>query len=145
MPETRRRYHGRRDHVQGLDTFEAACRKADAKGRTSRAAELRERPDEHLEFLRELMADDNLSLEAVYCKIHQRHFRDHAAASVIEAVVYELRTHGLAQLKNPHCRRRLGELSPEQMCEVLARLIKLRPQYPKIDDELLLQLEERLP
>jgi putative DNA primase/helicase len=37
MPETRRRYHGRRDHVQGLDTFDAACRVADAK----RATELR--------------------------------------------------------------------------------------------------------
>jgi putative DNA primase/helicase len=41
MPDDERRYHGRRDHVQfGLeDTFEAACREADAK----RATELKRR------------------------------------------------------------------------------------------------------
>lgn len=89
--------------------------------------------------------DDNVSLASAYYQIHRHHFADHAAASTAEAAVYELRTHGLAQLRKPNCQRRLGALSPEQVREVIARLIKLRPQYSKIDDEMLLQLEERLP
>ena len=137
--DDKRQYHGRQRPVQfGLGTFEAACRVADAK----RATKLR--PDDHLDFLRRLMEPD-VSLAQAYAEIHRRHFRDHAAASTAEAVVYELRTHGLAQLKKPNCRRRLGELPPEQLREVLARLIRLRPQYPKIDDALLVQLDERLP
>ena len=97
-----------------------------------------------LAWLRRLM-DDSMSLTSAYYQIHRRHFEDRAAASTVEAVMYELRTHGLAQLVKPNCQRRLGELSGEQLREVMARLIKLRPQYPKIDDALLLELEERLP
>jgi hypothetical protein len=70
---------------------------------------------------------------------------DRAATATIEAIMWELRTHGLAQLKKPNCQRRLDALSPGQLREVIARLIKLRPHYSKISDELLLQLGERLP
>ena len=99
---------------------------------------------EKLAWLRALL-DDSVSLTSAYYRIHQHHFRDHAAQSTVEAVVYELRTYGLAQLKKPNCQRRLGDLSGEQLREVIARLIRLRPQYSKIDDKLLLQLEDRLP
>src|SRR5262252_9518325 len=96
-------------------------------------------------WLRTLRDDGNVSLERAYYEIHRRHFEGRAAASTVEAVVYELRTYGLVQLKKPNCQRRLGDLSGEPLREVIARLIKLRPQYPKIDDMLLLQLEDRLP
>jgi hypothetical protein len=99
---------------------------------------------EKLQWLRGLL-DNNVSLASAYYQIHRHHLADHAAASTAEAVVYELRTHGLAQLRKPNCQRRLGALAPDQLREVIARLIRLRPQYPKLDDELLLQLEERLP
>src|SRR5262249_18471489 len=119
MQDDGRKYHGAGQigHDKfGDDTFAAACRAADAK----RAAE---RPDKHLEFLRELMSD-NVSLVAVQAAMYRQHFEGRAAASTVEAVVYELRTHGLAQLKKPNCQRRLGELSPEQLREVMARLIR---------------------
>jgi hypothetical protein len=99
---------------------------------------------EKLQWLRGLL-DDDVSLAKAYAQIHRRHFENRAAASVVEAVVYELGIHGLAQLKKPNCRQRLGELSPEQLREALARLIKLRPKYPKITDKLLLRLEDLLP
>src|SRR5262249_26288549 len=43
----------------------------------------------------------------------------------VEAVMYELRTDGVAALKESNCRRRLGDLSRDQFKEVIARLIKL--------------------
>jgi hypothetical protein len=97
-----------------------------------------------LTWLRDLL-DDSVTLPQAHAAIQRRHFEGRAAASTVDAVVYELRTHGLAQLGKPNCQRRLGDLSPEQLREVIARLIRLRPRYPKIDDALLLQLEERLP
>jgi len=60
----------------------------------------------------------------------------------VEAVMYELRESGLDALKAPNARRRLGDLSRKQHREVLARLIKLRPRYPKITDGLLVHIEE---
>jgi hypothetical protein len=63
----------------------------------------------------------------------------------VEALVLGLRERGAAALKEAPARRRLGELSEAQLREVIVRLIKLRAQHPAISDELLLQLEERLP
>jgi hypothetical protein len=70
--------------------------------------------------------------------------RGRAAASTVEALMYELRTHGLAALAGPNCRRRFSELSQLQLVEVIERLMKLRPKYPAITDELLFQLGEHL-
>jgi hypothetical protein len=67
-----------------------------------------------------------------------------AAPSTVEAVMYELRTYGVATLAGSNCQRRLAELSPDQMREVISRLMKLRPKYPAITDELIFQLSERL-
>jgi hypothetical protein len=65
-----------------------------------------------------------------------------APPTTVEAVMYELREDGLDALKAPNCKRRIGELSKRQLTEVLARLLKLRPRYPKISDDLLLYLED---
>jgi hypothetical protein len=68
--------------------------------------------------------------------------RDGAAKSAVEAVMYELRTYGLAALAGPNCQRRVGDLSPDQVCEVVERLDRLRPKYRAITDDLLLLLAE---
>ncbi len=59
----------------------------------------------------------------------------------VEAVMYELRAWGLGALKAPNARERLSALSRKQHREVLGRLLKLRPRYPKITDELLVYVE----
>jgi hypothetical protein len=65
-----------------------------------------------------------------------------APQTTVEAVMYELREDGLAALKVPNCQRRLIDLCPEQLDGVIGRLIKLRPKYPEITDELLAVLDE---
>jgi hypothetical protein len=61
----------------------------------------------------------------------------------VEAIMYELRTHGLAALEAPSCRRRLSDLSARQVDAVIAKLIQLRgrPYCPGITDELFLALD----
>jgi hypothetical protein len=68
-----------------------------------------------------------------------RHF-DGAPTSTVEALVFELRTHGIAALDHPSCLRRLEDVSTAQLRGVVARLIKLRPKYPDITDDLLLKI-----
>jgi hypothetical protein len=67
-----------------------------------------------------------------------------AASTSVEALMYELRTFGLAALAGSNCRRRLAELNHEQLREIIRRLMCLRPRYPAITDELLFQLGEQL-
>jgi|SRR5215470_16190460 len=107
----------------GDDTFAAACRAADAK----RASE---RPDERLEFLRELM-DDNVSLVAAQAAMYARHFEGRAAAATVEALMYSLRERGTAALKEAPTRPRLRQLSEEQLREVAGRLQRLKPHIAK--------------
>jgi hypothetical protein len=65
-----------------------------------------------------------------------------APTATVEAVMFELREDGLDALKAPNCKRRIGDLSKRQLAEGLARLIKLRPRYSKISDDLLLYVED---
>jgi len=67
-----------------------------------------------------------------------------AASTTIEALMYELRTLGLAALAGSNCRRRLAELNRAQLQDIIRRLIRLRPGYPAVTDELLFQLGEQL-
>jgi hypothetical protein len=67
-----------------------------------------------------------------------------AAGSTVEALMYEFRTYGLAALAGPNCRCRLSELSNAQVREVIGRLMRIRPNYPAITDELLFRLGELL-
>jgi hypothetical protein len=67
-----------------------------------------------------------------------------AASSTIEAVLFELRTYGLAALAGPNSRRRLTELSSAQLRQVIERLMRLRSKYPAITDDLLLRLGDQI-
>jgi hypothetical protein len=64
-----------------------------------------------------------------------------AVASTVDALHYELCTHGIAQLENSNCRRRLADLSTEQLRNLIAALERMRPKYPVITDDLLSKLD----
>jgi hypothetical protein len=83
---------------------------------------------------------EDMSLDALFARIDRaRHF-DGAPRSTLDALVLGLRTHGIAALENPSCLRRLENVSTAQLREMLARLIKLRPKYPLITDDVLLKI-----
>ena len=67
-----------------------------------------------------------------------------AAQTTYDAALWELRTLGVAQLSKEDCRRRLSDLSTKQLRELTAALMRLRPQYSTINDELLLKLGDLL-
>ena len=73
-----------------------------------------------------------------------RRCRVDAPRATVEALLYELRTQGLAVLERPSCRRRLADVPSAQLRDVIAALIRLRPQYSTITDDLLLKLGEQL-
>jgi hypothetical protein len=85
-----------------------------------------------------------MSLDALLSHLHRAWRHDSATQSTIDALVYELSTHGLAALKRQNCRRRLADASTRQMRDVIRRLIGLRPNFPAVTDELLLKLGEQL-
>jgi hypothetical protein len=58
-----------------------------------------------------------------------------APEAIYNAVVYELRTYGLPQLKNANCQRRLSDLSAAQVKNLMASLQRRRGQYPNVSDE----------
>lgn len=67
-----------------------------------------------------------------------------APQTTCDALAYELRTHGVARLKYQRCLGRLGDLSTDQTRELIARVIRLRPSYSAITDELLFELGKLL-
>jgi hypothetical protein len=82
-------------------------------------------------------------LQADYEAAQQKRRAEYGAApSTVEAVMYELRTYGVAALAGPNCQRRLTDLSDAQVREVIVRLDRLRPKYPAITDNLILALAE---
>jgi hypothetical protein len=84
-------------------------------------------------------------MQAMYdAALRRQRERFGAASTTVEALMYELRTLGVAALAGPHCRRRLAELNREQLQEIIRRLMRLRARYPTITDELLFQLGEQL-
>jgi hypothetical protein len=54
-----------------------------------------------------------------------------AAASTYDALLWELREHGLRRLKHPPTLSRLSQLSNKQFAELVAALTRLRPRHPK--------------
>ena len=67
------------------------------------------------------LLDENVSLERAWSEIQAS--RGRAAASTVEALLYSLRTGGVA-LACPRARRQLAELTEAQLHEVSARLQK---------------------
>jgi hypothetical protein len=55
-----------------------------------------------------------------------------APKATYDAVVYELRTHGVSQLSKPNCQRRLGDLSIAQLKNLITSLQQRRGQYPNV-------------
>lgn len=80
-------------------------------------------------------------LQAIYEGAARKERKEYGAPrATVEAVMYELRTHGTEALKHPNCQRRLIELTDKQLADVIGRLMKMRSQYSAISDRLLTQL-----
>jgi hypothetical protein len=86
---------------------------------------------------------DRMSLPALWEALNAAP-RLEAAKSTCDALLYELRTLGVAALAGPNCKQRLSALSTKQLRDLIAALMRLRPQYPAITDDLLLKLGELL-
>jgi hypothetical protein len=109
---------------EGLSpSFAALCREADKKQR-------RKPTDQHLELLRKLMAD-GVSLERAWHEINAAHVRGRAAQSTVEALMYSLRERGTKALEEPDTKRRITQLSEQQLHEVGGRLQRLKPEIAK--------------
>jgi hypothetical protein len=67
-----------------------------------------------------------------------------AAIATVEALMFCIREQGVSGLDSAQNQRRLGELSPDQLSELISRLMALRPKYPAITDELLIRLSEKM-
>lgn len=69
--------------------------------------------------------------------------QDGAAISTIEALMFSLRECGEPALTRADNQRRLVELTPDQLAEVILRLDRMRTKYPAVTDSLLLRLGEK--
>ena len=91
---------------------------------------------------RRLVAPDT-SLEEAWFSINAQARRGKAAASAIEALVYQLRSGGTG-LSKPEARQKLSELSEQQLHEVSMRLQKFMPHIARAwspsEVELLVQI-----
>jgi hypothetical protein len=103
--------------VTSMHTFERACREADRKAAS--------RPvDARTLRARRLLADDDISYERAYYKT----LRDRSAPeATIDALVYTLRR-GINELTSPDAKRRLSELSEDQLRAVCERLRNFKPE-----------------
>jgi hypothetical protein len=124
--------------------FCRACRDADArKARSEKPhyvdASLWREPPHYVAAL----LDRSVSLDRAWAELNRRRLVD-ASQATVEALLNEMRTHSLAALKRPSCRRRLADASSAQLRDIIARLIRLRPKYSTITDDLLLKLGEQL-
>jgi hypothetical protein len=85
-------------------------------------------------------------LQARYEAALDERRRSHGAAiATVEALMFSLREQGEPALTSANNQRRLGELSADQVAEVIARLDQMRDRYPQVSDGLLLRLGEKLP
>ena len=75
---------------------------------------------------------------------HRRDFGGSAAPSVVDALLFELSRYGLPRLNNEKTQRRLAELSVDQLREVSALLVRMKPRYPEITAELLDVLRDQI-
>jgi transposase len=119
------------DHRQDGDSWAAPSWREAAidyhKERGKRASTVSYTADE-LRRLRAMM-DDNISLERVWRELNRTPGR--AASSTVEALMHSLRERGTAALEEPTTRRRLGELSKDQLAEVGDRLQRLKPEIAR--------------
>jgi hypothetical protein len=71
--------------------------------------------------------------------------KDGAAESTVDALMWDLKTLGIAALAGENCRQRLSELSEAQLVKVIERLFYVRGkypgEYPAITDHLMYRLD----
>jgi hypothetical protein len=103
--------------VTSMHTFDRACREADRKAAS--------RPvDARTLRARLLLANDDISYERAYYET----LRDRSAPeATIDALVYSLRR-GINELTSPDAKRRLSELSEDQLRAVCERLRNFKPE-----------------
>jgi hypothetical protein len=93
------------------------------------------------------LLDDAISLQRAHTEIVAYHFKGRAADSTVEALAFQLRA-GVSALKEASVRRRLVELSDEQLLEIVARVRRHKPEIAPIwsDDDVdsLMKLREAL-
>jgi hypothetical protein len=78
----------------------------------------------------ELQRDQDAALR----KYRQQHG---AAETTVDALMYSLRSRGIAALNEADTKRRLLELSKPQIANVIVRLDRLRAKYPAVTDRLI--------
>ena len=99
---------------------------------------------QRLARLSELTADD-VSIERTFNDINVERLHGRLAESALEAIAYALREHGSEALQHGRTRDRIAELSNSQLESVITRMSRMRGQYPKLTEDLLLALAELLP
>jgi hypothetical protein len=124
-------------------SFCAACRDADrrkARGEQPRFIEapLWRGPPDHIP-----RNWNEISLEALKAHFDGARRRNGAPQATVEALMWSLRERGVKALEERDTKRRLSELSDEQVIEVGNRLQRLKPEiarkWTKEDVEILLQ------
>ena len=83
-----------------------------------------------LRRLRQLL-NDSVSLERAWHELNAAHIHGRAAQATAEALMFSLRSRGTKALDKPDTKRRIGELSEEQLHEVGGRLQRLKPEIAK--------------
>jgi hypothetical protein len=112
--------------------------------RTCREADARHHRDPNVGRHRRLL-DDSISLDRGFAELNKINGR--AANSTVEALMFSLRS-GVGTLKEPGTRRRLSDLSDEQLIEVCARVQRFKPEiapaWSDDDVDTLMRLRETL-
>jgi len=103
--------------VMGMDTFEAACRRADAKVKR----------DEHNERLRALLCDD-VSLVSAWTLIQKRRA---ASEATVDALWESIKESGIEALTDPANQDRLRRCDAAAISEINRRIAKLTKVAPK--------------
>ena len=98
--------------VMGMDTFEAACRRADAKAKN---------PSEHIKQLRALLCDD-VSLVSAWTLIQRRQA---TARATIEAMWQSIQEKGVEALADPDNQDRLRRCDAAAIAEINRRITEL--------------------
>ena len=125
--------------------FCALCRDADqrkARGKRPRYS-TPERPidwseSEHLAFLRHLMANETISLDAAWNEFGRaaRERYNAAPKPTVEALMFSLRERGVTALEEADTLRRLSNLSDQQVIEVGDRLLNPEIARPWTTEEI---------
>ena len=123
--------------------FCRACREADARkahGESPRYIEpsLWRRPSDNI-------PDNwqNMSIEALIAHFDRARRRHSAPQATVEALMCSLRSRGTKALEEPASKRRLSELSEEQLHEICGRLQRLKPTiaHARTSDEIIVLVD----